>query len=199
MDKEHLKATLWDLDMTASLNDHYYHCLAVAFAIADRLVRIAVGVVGVIAFAYSGNQDLSWGIGLAMLIVAVILNATPLHAWETHCRTLQTKWSDLRSDVQEFEIDVFGAVINAAYFVRCKGQHTDPLSKQFQEQAARLVYKRHQLNADDFLRWPWLVDWHWVRERQRRYGKTVKTRDDEAAAVERLKEQPTTTPNAAAC
>jgi len=88
------------LHFTACMNQRYHQRLSARWGIADKSVRILVGVLSVICllFTVASRSDSIWEIlaGFVAVVIALALNVVPTGERELHHNNLFTQWTDLR-------------------------------------------------------------------------------------------------------
>ncbi len=105
MTNEQCAAKLYDVRFTAGFNQRYHQICEWRYGIADKSVRIAVGVLAIaslVATAMRGGwlADHSLGVSVIALIAAIILNVIPLGEREKFHGELFHRWTDLRKDAE---------------------------------------------------------------------------------------------------
>jgi hypothetical protein len=118
------------------------------------------------------------------LAIAVALNILPVFKWELDFRLLQSQWGELRGQIQAFEVEVYNTTIDLDFLVRTKGQFAAKMSEREADGLAKIVARRQVLHSRDVIRWQPLIDRTYLEERQRRYGKGVRTAADEQRVID---------------
>jgi hypothetical protein len=107
----------YHISVCAGQNQRYHQRRAHLWTRWDRGVRIAVGVLAVIAFSlaivatfrHSGLVDwLGVIAAFAAAVAAVVLNVMPLGEWSAQHLDLFRRWTDLREDIDALEFDFQG-------------------------------------------------------------------------------------------
>jgi hypothetical protein len=151
------------------------------------VIRIAVGLAALGSVLFASKAELSYALSLAGVVVTLVLNILPVQKWELDCRVVQTRWAQLRSELQQFEVALYGGVLNLTMLIRTKGQFEVPLTKGQSDRLAEIVAKRNDLNPQDPLRWQWRINRTWKQETARRYGKGVVTPEQQREAIKKLR------------
>lgn len=192
MDLENLKGQAWSLDCNIGRNVRYYRYLYVTAASVERLVRLAVGVLAVLGLIAAVNgawPGASFGLAVASVIVAILLNILPFHGYELSFRILMERYTVLHGRLRQFESREFGFLLSdGEEFIRRKYElEGKPVSKSVQERFAELLGEHSGMEATEAFDWDWLNRHCQKLERRSRWGPTVSTHDQETAAIEALR------------
>jgi hypothetical protein len=134
---------------TCAMNQKYHHTLEWRYGMADKVIRIVVGVLAVVglAAAFGGPDHHTADIWLAVvsLVAALALNIVPVGDREKHHGELFRLWSDLRRDADREELK------------GCELGDDDKATGPCVERLSELLGKKDSLNATESAPWPKLI------------------------------------------
>ena len=149
------------------INQRYHQRLGWWFGVADKLAKISVAIVAVVAvvLALSGEEwkiyEVGWAIAAAVL--AVVLNVLPFGEYEKFYDEMFRSWSDLRIEAETQKVKVRGE----------PGANVpDHVSERFTE----LNQRQHSLNSEEPSPWRWLLKICQQDRNQRKWG--VRTNEE---------------------
>lgn len=137
---------------------------------ADKSVRILVGifaVLGVIASSFSQpNSSVPLTVGFISVVIAIVLNVTPLGEREKFHAELFRGWSELRKDTEKLDVSVCSLTPTS----KVKPHHFG----RFQE----LADKAHALHASEPAPWKNLLVECQRDEIESQWGEGIRTTAD---------------------
>lgn len=108
MDREQFLDSAYDGSYIASFNQRYHTKMARFWAIADRSIRVVVGVLATISFGLTlaSNSAVGVAVSVAFLsaLAAILVNVVPFGEWEKTHRDLFRRWTDLRQRWESADI-----------------------------------------------------------------------------------------------
>jgi len=192
MDIESLKGQAWSLDCNIGRNVRYYRSLYFMAATVERLVRLAVGVLAIFSLVAAVNaawSGASFGLAVASLVAAILLNILPMHGYELAFRLLMERYTVLHGRLRQFESREFGFLLNnGEEFIRRKYElEGKPVSKSTQDRFAELLGEHADLEATEAFDWGWLNRRCQKLERRSRWGPAASTHEQETALIAALR------------
>lgn len=164
---------LYELSYTCGVNQRYHQTLEWYWGVAERGVRIVVGVLAVAGVSSGDNWTTT--IGYASLVAAIVLNIIPLGDREKFHAELFRAWSDLRRETEK--LDHCGT--QAATKNAIRSYHVERLSE--------LEERKHALNGSEPAPWRCLLKRCEGDETESRWGAGIRTTEQvEAERVRRL-------------
>jgi hypothetical protein len=179
------KTRLEALLFTCGMNQRYHQHLQHQWACWDRGIRIAVGIIAVIALIVAIPHAASESVGLAVatiaLALAFILNVLPVGEWDKLHAELFHLWSDLRKD----------AVLED--HKACNFDFDDKMRDHLTDRLAELTTKSECLSATEpkankELLWRCMED-----ENESHWGKGIRT-PEQVEAERQRRQNPATNP-----
>jgi hypothetical protein len=155
------KRRLHELKFTCGMNMRYHHCLEWRWGMADKIVRIIVGVLAIFGLVYAVPDFLNPLSGLIIavvsLVAAAVLNIVPVGDREKHHGELFRLWGDLRSDAVQEEHKT------------CESEDDKEANKPRFERLCELVQKSDALNSVESAPWKGLLKkCYWEEEKSER-------------------------------
>jgi hypothetical protein len=173
---------LHELMFTCGMNQRYHQRLKLYWAILDRTIRIAVGVLAVLGLVFAiPGMDNGWGLRVAILslVVAIALNIVPVSDWEKAHAELFRAWSELRKDAESESVKA------------CSLDGTS-VPSYVADRLCEMTGKEHSLDADEPAPWKWLLARCQGDEVEARWGKGIRTFADAEKERERRQSKPPT-------
>jgi hypothetical protein len=169
---------LWEINFISGFNQRYHHRLEWWWGMADKIVRIAVGILAVLGFwtvfPNSASSDTEFCIALAGVIAALVLNVIPLGDREKFHGEMFRRWSAVRSDAELQRTKLGGKA------------EDDNLTTAVFDRILEITEHEQQLHADEPAPYRWLLKLCEGDERERQYGEGLRTYEQvEAERVRR--------------
>ncbi len=173
MTGQECRQTIYRLTYVSSLNQRYHAKLRRFWAIADRAIRIIVGMLAVAAAIFAVPPlETPWPslwVAIAAAVAAFVLNVVPVGDWEKIHAELFRLWSDVRKDAEQTDL-------------RARGLPPDqPIPEHLEERVIELAGKEHSLDSNEPAPVRWLLRQSQHEENESRFGPELRTH----AAVER--------------
>jgi hypothetical protein len=193
MNRNDAFVSLWKLDFTAGMSQTYYRWLANRCMMADRTLKIALGLATVFSFSITfanAKSYLSPEFLLAgfSMVAAVSLSIIPIDKRESRFRVMLARWREFQSDLQTIEIETFGRILDADFVVEHKGMLSGDVSQETVRNIQRVTEKKQAISTDEKFDVDYIESLARKAEFVRRWGKGIENREQALAEIERRRE-----------
>ena len=110
MTQKEVRDDLYRHEFRAAMSQRYHLTMVWRWALADRAIRISVGVMSVLSVIFAARSESYYGLALTVAIVSVVisifLNIVPFGERERHYSALYERWTMLRQQVQSVRVDL---------------------------------------------------------------------------------------------